>query len=457
MANFTKQAANLVVDGLSVNGTTALLGDDQLTQVMFVTNALLERTRYASLLNVTEQLEQGSITVLRQGGIGEFTEKTKLGSGTSYDGGSTTAPENVAVEEITVYADKVFQKTNGIGKVDIELLSESVVPVTVRQHFDLIMLKIDRGFFTYITKLRTTVVPADPTKESLDPNAVKHFIGKNENGDFIPGVIALPIASANEIFTSDSIAAVAQKLSSGATTLSQVMYGNDGKFGSMGITGIPQSDIFIDLVPQLFDALVAKFGLVTRAPEIVEEGVKSVTEWGGYKIYSNIRLLGQTTQDGKAVLGIAGSGHVGVAPWKLIAQAVKQPGPSEDSTVYTEVKLNSTGGNVIFDAFILFVADIDEGTYATELAGLIAFASTQVVVAANGAPLATPLQAALRAYVGAHTVADTANIVVNSTTPVNAATVTANTAFTASITVPVVSGKSAIAATVTVSPQYKNA
>lgn len=87
----------------------------------------------------------------------------------------------------------------------------------------------------------------------------------------------------------------------------------------------------------------------------------------------------------------------------------------------------------------------DQAVYNQEMGLLLTHLNTaaNAVVAADAAPLAAPLETLIKAYTGPKTVIDVANVSTPTTNPVNAATVTTPTAFTASFTVPVLSGKSA--------------
>ncbi len=116
------------------------------------------------------------------------------------------------------------------------------------------------------------------------------------------------------------------------------------------------------------------------------------------------------------------------------------------------------GGQNIYDSFITLVFSGDQDTYEKEVADFVSFANSQVVVAANGAALKAPVETALKAYTGAATVADFSKLaVLNDTNPSTAATVTTDTPVSANITVPVISGKSAVAQVTGVSLKYKNA
>lgn len=100
----------------------------------------------------------------------------------------------------------------------------------------------------------------------------------------------------------------------------------------------------------------------------------------------------------------------------------------------------------------------DQATYNAEILALTQWLYGQTIVAAPNSPLAAPLITAVKAYTGAKTVIDIDNIASVTTTPTNAATVTGDTPFQVSFTIPVLSGKSADALPqLGIISNYKNA
>lgn len=129
-------------------------------------------------------------------------------------------------------------------------------------------------------------------------------------------------------------------------------------------------------------------------------------------------------------------------------------------------KTNKDGGAILREKLVIGFSvsfgelNPDQATYNAERAELETYLAdaANAIVAANGVALATPLDVAIKAYTGSKTVLDVANVANIITNPVNAATVSAATAFTFSATIPVVAGKKAIANPLSLArAYYKNA
>ncbi len=461
MNNFEKQLALLITNNLFLNNGVALLPDTQLKTVWQIRDTYLARTRFGSSLPLSEDTiaSTGSITVLRNGGVGEFKQKTTWGSGTVVDGGADSLG-NFEIAQISVYADHVINNVVGVARVDIARLgTSSATQIILADQMNLLAKQIDEGFFQYLAKQRTTVAPANAAAESQDPNVVKHFIGQTLGGKPVAGTYGIGLSAGGTYTNKESLSIAFQQLIEAANSLKNIERGNAGRFGGMGITGIPKEKIFISLSEDLFDKLVNATGLETNYQNfLLGTPVDTFVMRSGYRVYPNRWIEGLTTADGVPIAGFVATGDVGVAPWGLKQAVVKSPTPSLDLTTYMEAIILKAGGRVIYDSYITIVYSGDQSTYEKEVSDFVTFANSQVVVAAAAAALKAPLETALKAYTGATTVADFSKLaILNDTNPSTAATVTTDTIVTADVSVPVISGKSAVAQVVGVSAKYKNA